>query len=78
MAIGIVMCLSRAGVFVALRMLYGSLSKIKEDNPLLFKKFTCVCRKMRFPEVIRPGRVGVVITINSVIASPLSHTHIPY
>ncbi|XP_065920842.1 dedicator of cytokinesis protein 1-like isoform X2 [Dysidea avara] len=43
------------GVFVALRMLYGSLNKVKEENPLLFKKFTCVCRKMKFPEVIRPG-----------------------
>ena len=41
---------------MAMKMLYGTLTKVKEENTLLFKKFTCVCRKMRFPEVIRPGR----------------------
>lgn len=42
------------GVFVSLRTLRGPLDKVKEENPLLFRKFTAECHKLGFPEIIRP------------------------
>jgi hypothetical protein len=42
------------GVFVGVRVLRGSLPKVKEDNPLLFKRFTAIIKKMSFAEIIRP------------------------
>ncbi len=46
-------CVS-AGVFISLKPLKGSLAKVKEENPLLFRKFTAECHKLYFPEIIRP------------------------
>lgn len=42
------------GVFVSLRTLKGPLDRVKEENPLLFRKFTAECHKLGFPEIIRP------------------------
>lgn len=43
-----------SGVFVSLRTLKGPLDKVREENPLLFRKFTAECHKLGFPEIIRP------------------------
>ena len=46
---------THAGVFISLRPLIGSLAKVKEENPLLFRtKYTAECHKLGFPEIIRP------------------------
>ena len=42
------------GVFISLRPLWGTIGKVKEENPLLFRKFTAECQKLGFPEIIRP------------------------
>jgi hypothetical protein len=42
------------GVFISLRPLWGNIGKVKEENPLLFRKFTAECQKLGFPEIIRP------------------------
>ena len=43
-----------AGVFISLKLLRGPLARVKEENPLLFRKFTAECQKLGFPEIIRP------------------------
>ena len=43
-----------AGVFISLKLLRGPLVRVKEENPLLFRKFTAECQKLGFPEIIRP------------------------
>jgi hypothetical protein len=42
------------GVFISLRPLWGPIAKVKEENPLLFRKYTAECQKLGFPEIIRP------------------------
>ncbi|XP_064383161.1 dedicator of cytokinesis protein 1-like [Halichondria panicea] len=42
------------GVFISLKPLKGTMAKVKEENPLLFRKFTAECHKLYFPEIIRP------------------------
>ena len=49
--------LSSPGVFISLKPLRGSLDKVKDENPLLFRKFTAECLKMGFPEIIRPCKL---------------------
>lgn len=48
------LCVLPLGVFVSLRTLKGPLDRVKEENPLLFRKFTAECHKLGFPEIIRP------------------------
>ena len=43
-----------SGVFIVLKALSGPLAKVKEENPLLFRKFTAECYKLGFSEIIRP------------------------
>lgn len=47
-----VMC--APGVFISMKALRGPLAKVKEENPLLFRRFTAECQKLGFPEIIRP------------------------
>jgi len=42
------------GVFISVKPLRGPLGRVKEENPLLFRKYTAECQKLGFPEIIRP------------------------
>ncbi|XP_019859385.1 PREDICTED: dedicator of cytokinesis protein 1 isoform X1 [Amphimedon queenslandica] len=59
------------GVFVGVRVLRGALSKVKEDNPLLFKRFTAIVKKLSFAEIIRPydDRHDVYLTLQQGVFS---------
>ena len=57
------------GVFVAMKMMYGSLQEIRTEFPMDFKKFTCVCHKMRLSVVKRPsGRVIVSLSTSTLMS----------
>ena len=49
------------GVFISLKPLRGPLARVKEENPLLFRKFTAECQKLGFPEIIRPCKFWIVL-----------------
>lgn len=42
------------GVFISVKPLRGPMARVKDENPLLFRKFTAEAHKLGFPEIIRP------------------------
>ena len=67
------------GVFVSLRTLRGPLDRVKEENPLLFRKFTAECHKLGFPEIIRPCKLplfklrGLQMCIHTYVCKLVVH-----
>ncbi|NXG76113.1 DOCK2 protein, partial [Baryphthengus martii] len=48
------------GFWVSLKMLWGDLSQVRKDHPHLVDRSTVVARKLGYPEVIMPGKLGDV------------------
>ncbi|NXW69868.1 DOCK2 protein, partial [Hirundo rustica] len=48
------------GLWVSLKMLWGDLSQVRKDHPHLVDRSTAVARKLGYPEVIMPGKLGDV------------------
>ena len=48
------------GLWVTLKLLPGDIHQIRKEFPHLVDRTTAVARKTGFPEIIMPGKVGVI------------------
>ena len=61
-------------MFISLKLLKGPLGRVKEENPLLFRKFTAECQKLGFPEIIRPCKCWTIhLHKNMLVSRTSSH-----